>query len=91
MLIMELNSGREAKHSPNTSPEYALAYEAAFDEEILSEFWDIDKEQLYMALPFSLSTRTGKTILYLGDTLGLGDNPIYGTVLSSVNQSQRVV
>lgn len=83
MLIIELNSGREAKHAPNTPPEYGLAYEAAFDEGLLGEFWDINKEQLYMALPFSLSNRNNKTIMYLGDIMGLGNNPLYGTVLNS--------
>ena len=80
MLVLNLDTGKENIFSPNTSAYYALAYTAAFDEGLLNnEFWDMDKEQLYMALPFSSSIRLDHQIIYLGDNSNLGATPLYGT------------
>ena len=87
MLVLNLDTGKESHFSANTSPEYALAYAAAFDEGLLDKFWDMDKETLYKSLPFRKSTCKERDILYLGTYL----TDTYGTVINASQGQQRAM
>lgn len=72
MLVLNLDTGKETHFAENTAPQYALSYAAASGENCLTAFWRVDKDALYRNLPFLLSARLGKKIMYLGE---------YGVVL----------